>query len=462
MHADFIEEKEYVVKNDCQNGKSKFANLGCFLAAFAADAYDRSERRFRRGRCEKCILRQDCHVFTPYSGLSELFFAIFAALLDKPNRMRPIQMVDTKTQYQKIKTEVDRAVLDVMESSAFINGKWVHDFSANLGAYIGVKHTIPCANGTDALQIAMMALGLQPGDEIITPSFTYVATTEVIALLRLTPVFVEVDPRTFCMDPVALENAITSKTKAIVPVHLYGQAAAMEEIMAIAARHKLYVIEDNAQAIGCDYTFSDGRSIKTGAIGHIATTSFYPSKNLGAFGDGGAIFTNDDELAAKMKMIANHGQSKQYYHDVVGCNSRLDSIQAAVLDIKLKHLDEYIAARIKVADFYDKAFANNPKIKTPYRAEYGKHVFHQYTMILEGVDRNGLKQFLADNSIPAMIYYPVPGHKQKMFEQFNTASQVMPVTDWLTERVISIPIHTEMDEEQLNFITGKVLEFVNK
>lgn len=376
--------------------------------------------------------------------------------------MRPIQMVDTKTQYHKIKTEVDKAVIDVMESSAFINGKIVQEFSANLSAYLGIKYTIPCANGTDALQIAMMALGLQPGDEVITPSFTYIATTEVIALLKLTPVFVEVNPQTFCIDPAAVENAITPKTKAIVPVHLYGHAAPMEEIMAIAKKYNLFVIEDNAQAIGCDYTFSGGTKKKTGTIGHIGTTSFYPSKNLGAFGDGGAIFTNDDELAVKLKMMANHGQSKQYYHDVVGCNSRLDSIQAAILDIKLRYLDEYCDARRKVADYYDNAFAGNPKIKTPFRAAYSRHVFHQYTLILEGVDRNGLKQFLADNNIPAMIYYPVPGHKQKMFEQFNTASQAMPVTDWLTERVISLPIHTEMDEEQLNFITTKVLEFVNK
>ena len=375
--------------------------------------------------------------------------------------MRPIQIVDTKTQYQKIKIEVDKAVLDVMESSAFINGKPVQDFAANLSAYLGVKHTIPCANGTDALQIAMMALGFQPGDEVITPSFTYIATTEVIALLKLTPVFVEVDLKTFCIDPAALEAAITPKTKAIVPVHLYGHAAPMEEIMAIATRHNLYVIEDNAQAIGCDYTFSGGTKKKTGTIGHIGATSFYPSKNLGAFGDGGAIFTNDDELAVKLKMIANHGQSKRYYHDVVGCNSRLDTIQAAILDIKLRHLDEYITARRAAADFYDKVFAGNPKIKAPYRAAFSHHVFHQYTLILEGVDRDGLNQFLAEHKIPSMIYYPVPGHKQKMFEQFGTASQVMPVTDWLTERVISLPMHTELDEEQLHFITDKVLEYVN-
>ena len=375
--------------------------------------------------------------------------------------MRPIQMVDTKNQYQKIKLEIDKAVIEVMESTAFINGAAVKDFSANLSAYLNVKHTIPCANGTDALQIAMMALGLQPGDEVITPSFTYIATTEVIALLRLTPVFVEVDAKTFCLDTAALEKAITSKTKAIVPVHLYGQAAPMEEIMTIAKKYNLYVIEDNAQAIGCDYIFSDGTKKKTGTIGHIGTTSFYPAKNLGAFGDGGAIFTNDDELAAQMKMIANHGQSKQYYHDVVGCNSRLDSIQAAILDIKLKYLDEYKAARIKAADFYDKAFANYPKIKTPFRASYSSHVFHQYTIVLEGADRNGLKNFLADHKIPAMIYYPVAGHKQKMFEQFNVSKLEMPVTDWLTGRVLSLPIHTELDDEQLNFITSKVIAFLN-
>lgn len=376
--------------------------------------------------------------------------------------MRPIQMVDTKTQYHKIKPEVDKAVIDVMESTAFINGKAVHDFAAHLSSYLGVKHTIPCANGTDALQIAMMALGLQPGDEVITPSFTYIATTEVIALLKLTPVFVEVDARTFCVDPSAIEKAVTPKTKAIVPVHLYGQAAPMEAIMAIARKHGLFVIEDNAQAIGCDYTFSDGTKKKTGSIGHIGATSFYPSKNLGAFGDGGAIFTNDDDLAAKMKMIANHGQSRQYYHDVVGCNSRLDSIQAAILDIKLKHLDEYAAARGKAAGYYDKAFAGHPKITTPARAPYSGHVYHQYTVLLEGVDREGLKKFLAEQGIPSMIYYPVPGHRQKMFEQFHVGSQTMPVTDWLTERVISLPVHTEMDEEQLAFITSKVLEYLNK
>ncbi|HRG24179.1 MAG TPA: DegT/DnrJ/EryC1/StrS family aminotransferase [Chitinophagaceae bacterium] len=375
--------------------------------------------------------------------------------------MRQIQMVDTHTQYQKIKTEVDQAVIDVLESSAFINGKPVQTFASNLSTYLGVKHTIPCGNGTDALQIAMMALGLQPGDEVITPSFTYIATTEVIALLRLTPVFVEVDAGTFCIDPAAIEKAITPRTRAIVPVHLYGQAAPMEEIMAIAAKHNLYVIEDNAQALGADYTFSDGVKKKTGTIGHIGCTSFYPSKNLGAYGDGGAIFTNDDDLARQLKMIANHGQSRRYYHDVVGCNSRLDTIQAAILDIKLTHLDEYATARRAAADFYDQAFRGNDKIRVPARAPWSHHVFHQYTLVLEGVDRDALSQYLAEKGIPSMIYYPVPGHRQKMFEQSGIPAKEMPVTDWLTSRVISLPIHTELDQEQLEYITRTILGFIN-
>lgn len=376
--------------------------------------------------------------------------------------MKPIQMVDLKTQYGKIKQEVDKAVIDVMESAAFINGKPVHDFAANLAAYLRVKHVLPCANGTDALQIAMMALGLQPGDEVITPSFTFIATTEVVALLKLKPVFVEVDPATFCMDPEAVRKAITPKTRLIVPVHLYGHAANMEAIMQIAREHNIYVVEDNAQAIGCDYRFSDGRVQKTGTIGHIGTTSFFPSKNLGCYGDGGALFTNDDALAEKMKMIANHGQSKRYYHDVVGCNSRLDTIQAAVLNIKLRLLDEYIAARQQAAAFYNKAFAGHDKIKTPYTAPYSNHVFHQYTLILEGVDRNGLNQYLAEKNIPSMLYYPVPGHKQEMFAASGAAQYELPVTDWLTERVISLPMHTELDQEQLDYITSSVLQFIHK
>ena len=375
--------------------------------------------------------------------------------------MRPLQMVDLKQQYSKIKREIDEAIQEVIDSAAFINGKAVTDLATGLGQYLGSKHVIPCANGTDALQIALMALDLKPGDEVITPSFTFIATTEVIALLKLQPVFVDVDPQTFCIDPAAIEKAITTKTKAIVPVHLYGQAANMEAIMEVARKHNLYVVEDNAQAIGADYRFNNGSEKKTGTIGTIGTTSFFPSKNLGCYGDGGAIFTDNDALANRLKMIANHGQSKRYYHDEVGCNSRLDSIQAAVLNIKLQHLDSYIAARRKVADFYDQAFAGHPKITTPFRAPYSNHVFHQYTLVLEGIDRDGLQTFLAGCNIPSMIYYPVPAHHQKMFEAFGGSNYLLKTTDWLTKRVISLPMHTEMDNEQLEFISSKVLEYVN-
>lgn len=375
--------------------------------------------------------------------------------------MKPLQMVDTKSQYQKIKQEVDAAVIAVMESSQFIGGKAVNDFAANLAAYHNCKHCIPCANGTDALQIAMMALGLKPGDEVITPSFTYIATVEVAALLGIKPVFVDVDPQTFCIHPQAIEKAITSKTKAIVPVHLYGQSADMEAIMAIAVANNLYVIEDNAQAIGNEYSFSNGKTQKTGTIGTIGCTSFYPSKNLGAFGDGGAMFTADDALMEKLKMIASHGQSKRYFHDIVGCNSRLDAIQAAILDIKLRHLNQYIEARRKAADYYDKAFDGNKKIITPFRAANNKHVFHQYTLVLNEVNRDALSEWLTAQKVPNMIYYPVPAHRQKMFDTFGGNQYHLPVTDWLTERVISLPIHTELDEEQQNFVVEKVLEFVN-
>lgn len=375
--------------------------------------------------------------------------------------MRPIQMVDLKTQYQKLKPAIDKAVIEVMESAAFINGKPVADFCHQLEQYLGTKHVIPCANGTDALQIALMALDLKPGDEVITPSFTFIATTEVVALLKIKPVFVEVDKDTFCMDIEAVKNAITPNTKAIVPVHLYGQATDMEALMALAKEHNITVIEDNAQATGCDIYLSDGSTHKSGTIGDIGTTSFFPSKNLGAFGDGGAIFTNNDELAAKMRIIAAHGSTKRYYHELVGVNSRLDTIQAAILGVKLPHLDSYIAARIAVADYYDRAFAGNPHIKTPLRSKKSNHVFHQYTLILDGVDRNELQQYLAAEQIPAMIYYPVPGHKQQMFADFDV-SYDLPVTDWLTERVISLPIHTEMDESQLKFITDHVLTFCNR
>ena len=375
--------------------------------------------------------------------------------------MRKIQMVDTKTQYLAIKDQVDAAIHEVLDSAAYINGKAVKDFTQNLSTYLAIDHVIPCANGTDALQIAMMALGLKPGDEVITPSFTYIATTEVVALLNLTPVFVDVDPVTYCMDIESLKKAITPKTKAIVPVHLYGQAAPMEEIMAIAKEHNLYVIEDNAQAIGCDYTFSDGTKKKTGTIGHIGATSFYPSKNLGAFGDGGALFTNDKALADKMAMIANHGQSERYYHDVVGCNSRLDSIQAAILNIKLAHLDAYNNARQAVAKYYSDAFAGIAQIVTPATAKYTTHVFHQYTMQLKQVDREKFIAHLSAKEIPCMIYYPVPGHLQKMFSHHNNTHLELPVTDALTPCVCSLPIHTEMDAEQLSYIVEGVKSFFN-
>jgi dTDP-4-amino-4,6-dideoxygalactose transaminase len=376
--------------------------------------------------------------------------------------MKKIQMVDLISQYQAIEGEVQSAIQDICANAQFINGPAVNGFREDLEKYLGAKHVIPCANGTDALQIALMALDLQPGDEVITPSFTYIATTEVIALLRLTPVFVEVNEDDFCMNIDSLKAAITPKTKAIVPVHLYGQAANMEAIMQIADEHNLTVIEDNAQAIGCDYTFSDGTIKKTMNIGHIGCTSFFPSKNLGCYGDGGAISTNDDELAAKMRMIANHGQSERYYHDVVGCNSRLDTIQAAVLRIKLRKLDEYIANRNAVADYYDRELGVIEGITVPARTPNSNHVFHQYTMKLDGINRDELNAYLASKDIPSMIYYPVPGHKQKMFASFNLGDLDMPITDDLTTRVLSLPIHTEFEEEQLKYICDTIKEFVNR
>ena len=371
-----------------------------------------------------------------------------------------IQMVDLVAQYQNIKSEIDTAIMSVIENAQFINGPEVAAFQKELENYLEVKHVIPCANGTDALQIALMALGLKPGDEIITPSFTYIATTEVMALLGLKPVFVEVNPDTYCIDASKIEAAITENTKAIVPVHLYGQAAPMNEIMEIAKKHNLFVIEDNAQAIGCDYTLSNGETVKTGTIGTIGCTSFFPSKNLGCYGDGGAIFTNDSELAVKIKMISNHGQSKKYYHDVVGCNSRLDSVQAAILRIKLRNLDTYNASRNEVANYYDQFFAQFPQLKTPVRAENSTHVFHQYTLQVEGLNRDEMNKFLEERGVPSMIYYPVPAHRQKMFESFGSSSTVLPITDWLTERVISLPIHTEMKQEHLYIICNSVAEFI--
>lgn len=373
--------------------------------------------------------------------------------------MKKIHMVDLKSQYDKMQHEIDEAVLNVIRSTAFINGPEVKSFQAELETYLNVKHVIPCANGTDALQIAMMALGLKPGDEVITASFTYVATAEVIALLGLTPVLVDVYPDTFDIDVEAVEKAITPKTKAIVPVHLFGQCANMERILTVAKKHNLFVIEDVAQAIGAEYTFSDGSVKKAGTMGDIGCTSFFPSKNLGCYGDGGAMYTNNEELAMKMRMIANHGQSVQYVHDSIGVNSRLDSIQAAILRIKLRQLDAYAAARNKAAAYYDKAFANHSKIKTPARAKNTTHVFHQYTLQLNGVDRAALREYLASKDIPAMIYYPIPLHMQKAYTDPRYKEGDFPVTEKLCACVISLPMHTELEEEQLKYITEAVLEF---
>jgi dTDP-4-amino-4,6-dideoxygalactose transaminase len=375
--------------------------------------------------------------------------------------MKKIQMVDLVGQYEKLQPEIDKAVLDVIRSSAFINGPEVKAFQTELENYLGAKHVIPCANGTDALQIVMMALGLEPGDEVITADFTYVATAEVIALLKLKPVLVDVNPDTFTIDVAAVERAITPKTKAIVPVHLFGQCAPMHELMQLARKHNLFVIEDTAQAIGAEYTFPDGSRRKAGTIGTAGCTSFFPSKNLGCYGDGGAIFTDDDALGKKIRMIANHGQSVQYYHDEIGVNSRLDSIQAAILRIKLRHLDEYAAARRKVADFYDRAFSGNPKIITPHRAAFSDHVFHQYTLVMNGPDRTKLREFLAAKEIPAMIYYPVPLHLQKAYKDDRYKAGDFPVTERLCANVISLPIHTEMEESTLRYIVDNVLEFLS-
>lgn len=371
-------------------------------------------------------------------------------------------MVDLATQYQEIKSEINSAIQEVLDSSMYIGGPIVQRFQKSLESYLDVKHVIPCANGTDALQIAMMALGLKPGDEVITPSFTYIATTEVIALLGLTPVFVDVDPQTFCIDPDKIEAAITSKTKAIVPVHLYGQGCDMDAIMKIAKDHHLFVIEDNAQAIGSDYHSRTGEVKKLGTIGDIGCTSFFPSKNLGCYGDGGAITTNSDELAEQLRMVANHGQKVKYIHEVVGCNSRLDAVQAAVLNVKLPRLDGYIAARIKVADYYDRVLGVSDNIITPFRDGKSKHVFHQYTVQLKGVDRDALQEYLASKEIPSMIYYPIPAHKQGMFGSFNLTGLDLPVTEELTKHVISFPIHTEMTEEQQHLICSEILHFVNE
>lgn len=368
-------------------------------------------------------------------------------------------MVDLLGQYNKIKNEVDQAILDVVRSSAYINGPEVKQFQQELEHYLGVKHVIPCANGTDALQIAMMGLGLEPGDEVITANFTYVATAEVIALLRLKPVLVDVNPETFNIDAKAIERAITPKTRAIVPVHLFGQTADMESVMEIAKKHHLVVIEDTAQAIGARYTFNNGTTKKAGTIGDIGTTSFFPSKNLGCYGDGGAIFTNNDELAAKVRMIANHGQSRQYYHDSIGVNSRLDSIQAAILRKKLPHLDTYNANRKKAADYYSKAFQSVTWLETPKLDSKSTHVFHQYTLKVKGVDRFTLQEYLKENKVPAMVYYPVPLHLQKAYQDNRYKENDFPITNKLCETVISLPMHSELTTQIQDYIIEKVIAF---
>lgn len=373
-----------------------------------------------------------------------------------------IQMVDLKSQYMKIKPQVDQAINDVLSSTQFINGEHVKSFQNELAAYLDVKHVITCANGTDALQISMMALGLKPGDEIITPSFTYIATTEVIGLLGLKPVFVDCDPENFNISVDEVEKAITKKTKAIVPVHLFGQSSDMKSIMSLAKKYNLFVIEDNAQAIGSDY-LGFNQPQKTGTIGNIGCTSFFPSKNLGCFGDGGAMMTNDDELAKKLRMIANHGQSKRYYHDIVGCNSRLDNIQAAVLRIKLKELDQYILNRQKAANYYDQNLKDLDQLTLPFRNLDSNHVFHQYTLKLDdSIVRDELIQYLADKNIPAMVYYPVPAHRQKMFSKIPNSYGNMKVTNWLSSRVFSLPMHTELSTLQQDYIIENISNFLNK
>ncbi len=371
-----------------------------------------------------------------------------------------IPMVDLKSQYKKIETEVDNKIQNVIKNTSFINGEDVKELRKEIENYLNAKHVITCGNGTDALQIAMMALGLQPGDEVISSDFTFIATVETIALLKLTPIMVDVDPETYIISPEAIENAITSKTKAIIPVHLFGQCADMDRIMEIADKHNLYVIEDTAQAIGSDFSSEKGWTKKAGTIGHIGCTSFFPSKNLGCYGDGGALFTNDDNIAKKIESIVNHGMKVRYYHDRIGVNSRLDTIQAAVLRVKLPHLDEYNAARRAAADYYDRAFCECEKIVTPKRFKKSTHTFHQYTLILKDVDREGLQAHLKSKGVASAVYYPVALHNQKAFQGYDYNENDYPVTDELCKTVLSLPMNTELSQNILKYITDSVLEFV--
>jgi len=371
-----------------------------------------------------------------------------------------IQMVDLKGQYDKIKKQIDSAIQGCIDTTTFINGPQVASFSAKLEKYLGVNKVIPCANGTDALQITLMALGLQAGDEVIVPAFTYVATAEVIGLLGLTPVMVDVDPDTFNIDTNEIKKALSPKTKAIVPVHLYGQCADMSAIMDLAKEHKLFVVEDTAQAIGADYIYADGRKAKAGTIGDIGCTSFFPSKNLGCYGDGGAMYTNDAAKAEMVRMIANHGQSKKYHHKVIGCNSRLDSIQAAILEIKLSELDNYSAARNAAATRYDQLLGGIDAIVTPVRSTASTHVFHQYTIKVKNGKRDALQQYLKEKGIPSMIYYPLPLNEQEAFQQLGRKVGELPVTYQLCQEVLSLPMHTELTEEEQILITDAIKAYV--
>ncbi|MFC2118566.1 DegT/DnrJ/EryC1/StrS family aminotransferase [Bacteroidota bacterium] len=376
--------------------------------------------------------------------------------------MREIRMVDLKTQYNKIKTEVDSAISEVIEQSSFINGPAVKKFREGLKKYLGVKNAISCANGTDAIQIALMALDLDPGDEIITPDFGFISCVEVINLLKLKAVLVNVDQESFNLDVESLKKAITKKTKAIIPIHLFGQCANMEKINQIAKQYNLYVIEDMAQAVGTEYIYSDSTRKMAGNLGDIACASFFPSKNLGCYGDGGAIFTNNDILAEKINLIANHGSKIKYKHSIIGVNSRLDSIQAAILNIKLKYIDEYIGARQKAADYYDSAFISNPKLIIPKRVKYSTHSFHQYTIKCNGINNMELQKFLKSRDIPSMIYYPAPLHKQDALKENCSVGNNLEITETLCNQVISLPMHTELDIEQLEYICNNILDFANK
>ncbi|MCL2290773.1 MAG: DegT/DnrJ/EryC1/StrS family aminotransferase [Bacteroidetes bacterium] len=374
--------------------------------------------------------------------------------------MNPIKMVDLKGQYEKIKKEIDENISQVIESTAFINGPKVKEFQAHLENYLGAKHVIPCANGTDALQVSLMALGLKAGDEVITSPFTFIATAEVLGLLGITCKFVDVEWDSFNLDVAQLEKAITPKTKAIIPVHLFGQSCNMEKIMEIAKKHALFVVEDACQAIGATFIFKNGEKKKVGTIGDTGCVSFFPSKNLGCYGDGGAIFTNNDELARKLRGICNHGMFKQYHHELLGVNSRLDSIQAAILDVKLKYLDGYNVARKKAAEFYDKMFENHPKIETPAISSFSTHVFHQYTLKLKNVDRKKVVEKMKEAEIPVMVYYPIPLHLQEAFKYLGYQKGDFPIAEKLSESVVSLPMHTELTEEQQRFIGEKLIEAV--